>query len=129
MIDHLPWVIQRIILEFDIKYELHYELKKRIQINKYVKNENIPNKKFKKFVLDCIYLDNYTFINRGIKWYIWILKKIYNGDNTWIYISSDNKQLIDYLKKCYKLRFINHNKYGYSMTAWINYYINKLLYG
>lgn len=106
MIGELPWEIQKYILSFDIKHDLHSELKKKVKIINDIKSENIEDKKFKLFLMDCVYLNNTNFYN-NIKWYNWILQKIYNGERVWIHISQEHQQLILFLKKCNKLRFSN----------------------
>lgn len=128
MISNLPWEIQRNILSFNIKYDLHKELKKKIQTFFMVKSLNIRDNNFRKFIQDCIDLDdlerNPHDDIRTIEWYNWMIKKIYNGERPWKYISPRYYDLIIYLKKCHKIRFQCRKKYGFSIFSWINYLLS-----
>ena len=114
MFQQLPWEIQKIILQFEFKHELHKELKKEVNI--YIKIKNIQNQKFKRFLKDCIRIST---LSEEIEWYIWMMQLIFDGERPWYYIRSEHAQLISYLKMCRNLRFGNRKKYGFSIKSWI----------
>lgn len=118
MLRELPWEIQRNILQFDVKRELHQELKKKIKMQHELEQLNIQDKCFRLFVKNCILTSTLTD-ERQTAWYVWILKKVFSGEKPWNFIYSEYSDLILYLKKCQKLRFRNHKIYGFSIKSWI----------
>ena len=115
MIDILPWNLQKNILSFKIRNELHEELKQVIILNRKIKSLKNISKKNKLFLRDCILISP---ICKDIEWHIWILEKIYNGERVWNFL--DNIEMIQWLKICYRRRFRYFWKYGFSFLGIIN---------
>lgn len=119
MIDILPWNLQKNILHFGIRNELHKELKQVIILNRKINSiQNISNKK-KLFLRNCISISP---IDRNIEWHIWILERIYDGKRVWNFI--DDIEITRWLKICYIRRFKYFWKYGFSLQS----IINKIIY-
>jgi hypothetical protein len=117
MIDILPWNIQRNIINFGVKTELHKELKKEIEY--FYKLSSIDNKNYRKFLRDCMRfnpLGNHEIYDW--KWAVWMLKKIWRGECPWQYIDIDEDTIlmVRYLIDCANLRKANVFKYGNSIS-------------
>jgi len=119
MIDELPWVIQKQILAFDVKHDLHKDLLKQVRFYHEIKNLHIPNKYFLTFLRDCIRYSNLEE-EKDIEWYTWILLKIFKGERPWRYVDPNYIVLISFLKMCHKRRFTNYRRYGVSILSIVN---------
>lgn len=115
--DILPWQIQKRILSFNIKYDLHKEL---IYIYFLRTNLKTRDRKVRNFFVDCISIA--PVLKRDLDWYEWILQKVYKGETPWIFIydevdQEDLRPLKNWLKICSKRRFLDVKRYGFSLWS------------
>jgi hypothetical protein len=104
----MPWVFQRKVIEFSASRKLlHIELLKLYQLNFIHNVSTIDNRKFARFVkmaFRSVLAPLVTEKEWG--WYVWILKKIYNGQKAWYWIepTTDTEAMIAWLIDAYRIK-------------------------
>jgi len=128
--EKLTWDIQKNIISFYIKDDLHKDLK----FFHSLELDDIHDRNFKIFYYDSMKLKpEFKHGEYNLYWSKWIVKKIYRGEKPWIWLYEDDEFMTEpwiwlyeddefmtditilkiWLKKIYKLR--NNNKYGKSL--------------
>jgi hypothetical protein len=104
----LPWVFQRKIIECSASRKLlHIELQKLHELAFVWNVSRIEDRKFARFVKKAFLSIVAPLVTgRDWNWYIWILKKIYNGQKVWYWIEpvAETEAMITWLMDTYRIK-------------------------